>query len=149
MVCLGNICRSPMAEAVLRHKLRLAGLESKVIVDSAGTGNWHAGEPPHVGTRRVLEINGVSWEGITARQIRLPDLVAFDYILTMDDDNLQSVQRLGKATGTVACLLSFVPDLVVTEVPDPYYDGRFSEVYDLLDAACDGFIQHLTNKGDR
>jgi protein-tyrosine phosphatase len=143
MVCLGNICRSPMAEAVLRHKLRLAGLESKVTVDSAGTGNWHAGEPPHVGTLRILEQKGVSWEGITARQIRLTDLVTFDYILTMDDDNLRAVKQMGKATGTVAPLLSFATELGVTEVPDPYYDGRFSEVYDLLDAACDGFIVQL------
>jgi protein-tyrosine phosphatase len=134
-----------MAEAVLRHKLQLRGLENHVTVDSAGTGNWHAGDPPHVGTRRILEKKGVSWERIVARQIRLTDLLHFDYILTMDDDNLRTVKQMGKTTGVIAPILSFIPDLGVTEVPDPYYDGRFSEVYDLLDAACDGFIRHLAD----
>ena len=136
-----------MAEAVLRHKLEQAGLSDRVEVDSAGTGNWHTGDPPHHGTRTILEQEQISWEGIVARQIRLSDLTTFDYILTMDEENLRSVLRIGKATGIVAPLLSFAPHLGILEgileVPDPYYNNKFTEVYKLVDAACDGFIAHL------
>jgi protein-tyrosine phosphatase len=132
-----------MAEAVLRHKLREMGLERDVTVDSAGTGGWHAGDPPHVGTRTLLDAKGISWDGIVARQIRLLDLTQFDYILTMDEDNLRAVRHLGKPIGTLAPLLSFHPNAPTLEVPDPYYSNRFEEVYTLVNSATDGFIAHL------
>ena len=139
-VCLGNICRSPMAEAVLRHKVREAGLEARISVDSAGTGHWHAGEPPHHGTRRLLDRYAVSYEGMRARQITPDDLHTFDYVLTMDDQNLEDVRAMAQGRAKVAPLLSFAPDLGVAEVPDPYYTGGFVGVYSMIDAACDALL---------
>lgn len=140
-VCLGNICRSPMAEAVLRHKIKEAGLTDKIEVDSAGTGGWHAGQPPHQGTRRVLRDKAISVEGMYARQIALADLDDFDYILTMDQANFKDVRALGTARGVVKPLLEYASSAGVSEVPDPYYTGGFNGVYELIDAACDGFLQ--------
>ncbi|MBC8104687.1 MAG: low molecular weight phosphotyrosine protein phosphatase [Cytophagales bacterium] len=146
-VCLGNICRSPMAEAVLRHKVAEAGLSDRIRVDSAGTGDWHLGSPPHKGTRRILEEYGISSEGIAARQIIPSDLETFDYVLTMDDANLVAVRDLAATPrATVRPLLEFSPELGVAEVPDPYYKGGFSEVYDLIDAACDKLLATIRSE---
>lgn len=142
-VCLGNICRSPMAEAILRHKVAEAGLAARVTVDSAGTGDWHAGEPPHRGTRGILTAKGISHAGMTARQITANDLETFDYILTMDDANLGNVRRMGVARGVVRPLLEYAPDLGHAEVPDPYYDNRFADVYRMVDIACDGLLAEI------
>ncbi len=142
-ICLGNICRSPMAEAVFRHKVREAGLAEQIEVDSAGTGHWHAGEPPHHGTRRLLDQYRISYEGMCARQIRARDLEDFDYVLTMDEANLSAVRAMKQGRAHVAPLLSFAPDLGETEVPDPYYTGGFEGVYALIDAACDALLAHI------
>jgi len=93
-VCLGNICRSPMAEAVFRHYVKEAGLADKIAVDSAGTGDWHTGSPPHRGTRNVLTANRISYEGITARQITPSDMKDSHYIIVMDEQNKRDVERL-------------------------------------------------------
>lgn len=140
-VCLGNICRSPMAEAVFRHKVRAAGLEGKIEADSAGTGDWHVGEPPHPGTRRALADNDVEYQH-RARLVTAQDLQAFDYILTMDDANLRAVQGLskGQSRGKIAPFLDYAPLSGVREVPDPYYTSNFEEVYALVDQAADGLL---------
>lgn len=143
-VCLGNICRSPMAEAVFRRKVAGAGLANRITVESAGTGGWHTGEPPHEGTRAVLDKHRVSHAGQTARQITRADLQDFDYILTMDDRNLSDVRAMGAARGNrVAPLLLYAPENGVTQVPDPYYDGGFDGVYSLIVAGCDGLLQAI------
>jgi protein-tyrosine phosphatase len=139
-VCLGNICRSPMAEAVFRHKVVAAGLADRIEIDSAGTGYWHIGEPPHRETRRTLDSKGISYAGMTARQIEAADLDLFDYILTMDDANYADVRTLGPSHAVVRPLLAYAPDLGLTEVPDPYYTGGFDGVYDLVARACDGLL---------
>jgi len=140
-VCLGNICRSPMAEAVLRHKVEQAGLTSRIEIDSAGTGDWHVGASPHHGTLQMLVENGISSEGIRARQITPRDLTVFDYIITMDADNLRNVRRLGTPAGAVIrSLLEYAPELGLADVPDPYYTGAFAEVYSLIDSACDALL---------
>lgn len=141
-VCLGNICRSPMAEAVFRHKVEQSGLTDSIVVDSAGTGNWHVGSSPHPGTRRILARQGISTEGMAARQIEPADLDAFDYILTMDANNLANVQRMaGSAPRAVLKpLLEYAPHLGIADVPDPYYSGGYEEVYRLIDAASDGLL---------
>jgi protein-tyrosine phosphatase len=139
-VCLGNICPSPMAEAVLRHKVAAAGLADRVEVDSAGTGYWHVGEAPHRGTRRALDEKGISHAGMAARQIETADLDLFDYILTMDDTNYADVLALGPSRAVVRPLLSYTPELGLTEVPDPYYTGGFEGVYHLVDGACDELL---------
>lgn len=135
-----------MAEAIFRHKVAEAGLSNRILVDSAGTGDWHAGEPPHRGTRGILTAKGISHAGIVARQITREDLLAYDYILTMDESNLSNVRRLGAARGVVRPLLDYAPHLGQSEVPDPYYDNRFADVYRLVDIACDGLLEEIRTR---
>jgi protein-tyrosine phosphatase len=141
-VCLGNICRSPMAEAVFAHKVGEAGLADKIYVDSAGTGDWHIGEPAHPGTRKLLAQKNIPYAG-RARQFTKADINKFDYILTMDDDNLRTVRRNGVGTGMVRPFLEFAPELGITEVPDPWYTGNFEETYQLVEAASDGLLEQV------
>jgi protein-tyrosine phosphatase len=144
-VCLGNICRSPMAEAVLRHKVAEAGLSDRIEVDSAGTGDWHVGNPPHPGTRSILSEMGISTTGMYGRQITGDDLSEFDYVLTMDESNLRNVLAMatsGNRAG-VRPFMSYAADTGVAEVPDPYHTGGFPEVYRLVNAACDGFLESV------
>ncbi|MBC8141969.1 MAG: low molecular weight phosphotyrosine protein phosphatase [Armatimonadetes bacterium] len=139
-VCLGNICRSPMAESVLRRKIADAELADRIIVESAGTGGWHTGEPPHEGTCAVLDKHGIAYAGQTARQINRADLQDADYIVTMDNRNLSDVRGMCAARGIVAPLLVYAPKIGETQVPDPYYDGGFDGVYALIVAGCDGLL---------
>ena len=141
-VCLGNICRSPMAEAVFRHKVTLAGLQDKIEADSAGTGDWHVGERPHPGTRRILADNGVEYDHC-ARQLTARDLDTFDYVITMDEANRRGVERLGKGRARVVGLLSHAPRTGVAEVPDPYYTGDFDEVYGLVSEAAEALFASI------
>ena len=142
-VCLGNICRSPMAHAVFRHKVKQAGLENEIEVDGAGTGSWHIGAMPHKGTRAVLDAQNISYQGMKARQISPSDLHSFDYVLTMDAQNLADVQALevsASANATIRPLMDYAPHLNVLDVPDPYLTGGFDYVFGLVDAACDGLL---------
>ena len=138
-VCLGNISRSPMAEAVFQQKVLRAGLERRIEADSAGTGGWHEGEPAHSGTRRVLAANNIPYKG-RARQIRTEDLRTFDYVVTMDEQNFRDVSAMPTGTARVVRFLDFAPSSDVREVPDPYYTGEFDKVYALADAAADGLL---------
>ncbi len=143
-VCLGNICRSPMAEAVFRHKVTAAGLADKIEADSAGTGDWHVGEPPHSGTRRILKANAVEYQH-RARVLMPEDLDNFDYILTMDEANLQAVQALAsesqwKVHAQIRPFLEYAPMSGVEEVPDPFYSGGFEGVYALVTEAANGLL---------
>lgn len=141
-VCLGNICRSPMAEAVFAAKVAAAGLTDRVLVDSAGTGDWHVGQQAHSGTRRMLAEKGIAYSG-RARHFTRADLSRFDYILTMDDDNLSTVLAYGNGTAIVRPFMEFAPQLGLTEVPDPYFSGNFTQTYKLVDAAADGLLDHI------
>ena len=138
-VCLGNICRSPMAEAVFAHKVRAAGLEKEITADSAGTGDWHIGQPPHRGTRALLKERKIDYSH-AARQIAAVDLEDFNYVLTMDDQNLANVRALGTGRAVVRPFLEYAPHSPLREVPDPYLTGGFPEVYELVDAAADGLL---------
>ena len=109
-VCLGNICRSPMAEAIFRDFVVKEGLEEKIVIDSAGTGDWHIGHPPHKGTQKILKENEVSFEGIKARQVEKEDLTKFDYIIAMDNKNIADLKSFGKTGGYIGRLSDFVPD---------------------------------------
>ncbi|MDN4593918.1 low molecular weight protein-tyrosine-phosphatase [Polycladomyces subterraneus] len=143
-VCLGNICRSPMAEAVFRHMVKEEGLEDRIRVDSAGTGDWHTGEPPHHGTRRILKQYGIAHEGIRARKVKKQDLEDFDYIIAMDDSNLSHLRRLADRNHQhLYRLTDFIPETTYTEVPDPYYTGNFEEVYELVSAGCRGLLERI------
>lgn len=144
-VCLGNICRSPMAEAVFRHMVNEKGLSDKIFVDSAGTALWHSGKPPHRGTRQVLEEKDISYEGMTARQIVQRDFAKFDYIVTMDDQNMTNIQAEFDIPNTVVVkkLMEFFDNPKEENVPDPYYTGNFDYTYELIHEACEQLLLHV------
>lgn len=148
-VCLGNICRSPTAEAVFRLRAREAGLE--VEVESAGTGAWHIGAPPDERASAAGLAQGYDLSALRARQVVADDYDQFDLLLAMDHDNLETLrsQAPGKAHDRVRLFLSFDPGLGRESVPDPYYggEGGFEEVLDLIEAASDGLIAHLKSIG--
>ncbi|HEX7057848.1 MAG TPA: low molecular weight protein-tyrosine-phosphatase [Bacilli bacterium] len=150
-VCLGNICRSPMAEAILRHKLAAAGLADRVAVDSAGTGGWHVGEPPHKGTQNVLRKNGIDFSGIVARKLDARDFSRFDYIIAMDSRNLRDIRSFNAnpTSARIALMLDFLPECDDKDVPDPWYSGNFDLVYDLLDRATDNLLAEIREVAER
>jgi protein-tyrosine phosphatase len=153
-VCMGNICRSPTAEGVMRSLLREAGLEDRIEVDSAGTGGWHAGERPDERATEAARRRGVTLEG-AARQVRAEDFDEFDLLIAMDRDNLRGLLAIApdeEAAEKVRLLREFdpasagAPDL---DVPDPYYGGDrgFETVLDLVQAACRGLLGELQAAG--
>ena len=128
LLCLGNICRSPMAEAVLRHQLDAAGLSQRVTVDSVGLSGHHVGQPAHRGTLAVLKRHGVPYDG-TARQFTPDDAAQHDLVLVMDHDNLKAVQNMLSIdeAGHVDYFLRYAHDegsVDALEVPDPYYNNQ-------------------------
>lgn len=143
MVCLGNICRSPMAEGILKSKIEEQGLDWKV--DSAGTGSWHIGELPD--PRSILEArrNGIDITDQRARQIEGSDFDQFDLILAMDRSNYQDISRLANGKENQEKVM-MIMDLVSTDtpqnVPDPYWnDDGFNKVFKMLEEACDKLIE--------
>jgi protein-tyrosine phosphatase len=149
-VCLGNICRSPAAEGVFLHLVAREGLEDRFVVDSAGTGGWHVGNPADRRMRAAAERRGIHLPS-RARQIELADFTSFDRILTMDDDNFRNVRSLARELGERPGLVRIEPMTShcrvhqVSEVPDPYYGGEqgFEDVLDLLEDACGGLLETL------
>ncbi len=144
-VCLGNICRSPMAEAVFADMVEKAGLSDQIIVDSVGTGSWHVGEPAHEGTQRVLRAHGIDFQHV-ARQINANDLHEADYLIAMDRSNLAAIRRLGPTNAEIGLLLDYAEGVDETDVPDPYYTGGFDYVYELVVAGCRGLLDHIREK---
>lgn len=147
-VCLGNICRSPTAEGVMRTLLERDGLQDAVLLDSAGTGAWHVGESPDRRAAEAAAKRGFALSG-SARQVRASDFQDFDLLLAMDSSNASDLMRIapGEAAAKVKLLREFDPasagpDL---DVPDPYYGGEtgFDRVLDLVEAACLGLIERL------
>lgn len=147
MVCLGNICRSPTAEGVLRAELAKRGLADRVEVDSAGTAAWHVGKNPDSRSIAHAKKRAVDISSCKARQVLSDDFHVFDYVLAMDNANLQALAQLQPAhsKATLASLLSFGSLPGYTEVPDPYYgDGAgFETVLNLIEVAVSGLIDHL------
>lgn len=140
-VCLGNICRSPLAEGVCRHLIRQRNLEDRVTVDSCGTGGWHVGQPPDARMRSTAERHGVSMQGQQARQFRTADFERFDYILVMDRANLRAVRSqdpTGRYADKVRLFRTYDPEPGNHEVPDPYYGGTegFEKVYTMVERTC-------------
>lgn len=139
-VCLGNICRSPMAEAVFQKMVNDAGLSGEIVVDSAGTGSWHVGETAHPGTRQILAKQGIPYNG-RARQIRLEDLRDENtYIIAMDESNLSELKRRYGNHPRMYRLLDFASQSNERDVPDPYYTGNFETVYELVRDGCRGLL---------
>ncbi|MCH7991888.1 MAG: low molecular weight phosphotyrosine protein phosphatase [Gemmatimonadetes bacterium] len=146
-VCLGNICRSPLAEGVFQHLVAEAGLSGHFEIDSAGTGAWHVGEKADARAEMVANQHGVELES-RARQVTEDDLHRFDYVIVMDRENLRSVERMADATGSnaqIALLRDFDPEDSGDEVPDPYYGGSsgFETVYEIVHRSCQVLMKRL------
>jgi protein-tyrosine phosphatase len=149
-VCLGNICRSPTAEGVMRALVREAGLEESIELDSAGTGGWHVGSPPDERATETAHARGVVLEG-AARKVAPQDFQDFDLILAMDSSNLHDLQEMAECEqerAKVRLLREFDPasaGLEDLDVPDPYYGGPggFEQVLDLVRAACVGLLDEI------
>ena len=153
-VCMGNICRSPTAEGVFRHKAREAGLLERLLIDSAGTHNYHPGEPPDARSQAYARRRGYDLSALRARHLRSEDFERFDLIVVMDDLNYSTaVARAGaEQRMKVRRMLEFSPDAVargLREVPDPYYGDAqdFEHVLDLVEAASDGLLAHIQAAG--
>ena len=150
VVCLGNICRSPMAEVILRDELAAAGLAETVEVDSAGTGDWHLGEAMDPRARAELSRRGYDGSGHEARQIQPSWLADYDLILAMDQQNLANLQRMAagdrEVAGRIRLMRSFDPAAAEqSEVPDPYDGGpeEYAQVFDLVEPAARGLARQL------
>ena len=141
--CLGNICRSPLAEGIVRAKAQGAGLELEI--DSAGTGGWHIGQPPDARAIVAARLKGYNIEGQISRRIGANDFEAFDLIIAMDETNRQDIEALRPSGSVVPVVLmsSFAPDAVSAEVPDPYYTGKFEPVISQLEKSADALVSQL------
>jgi protein-tyrosine phosphatase len=149
-VCLGNICRSPTAEAVVRALAAREAPELDLEVDSAGTAGYHVGEPPDPRTREAAARRGYQLAALRARIVEPVDFERFDLILAMDRDNLKVLQRRAPlaAHERLRLFLEFAPDGAGVDVPDPYYGGSngFEEVLDLVEGAARGLLAHLRQR---
>ncbi|MED3662220.1 low molecular weight protein-tyrosine-phosphatase [Ureibacillus terrenus] len=142
-VCLGNICRSPMAEAIFKNMLKKRGLEGKIVVDSAGTSSWHVGERPHHGALNKLREYNIPTDGIIARQLKKEDFEKFDYIVGMDQSNIRDIRRiLGQPDHPKIFRFLDLTDHK-KDVPDPYYTGDFQETYELVVEGCEALLNKI------
>lgn len=149
-VCLGNICRSPLAEGVFRHLVHERGLGDRVRIDSAGTGAWHVGEGPDRRSVAVAREHGIELEGQQARQVTKVDFQTFDLVIAMDRENLQNLRGLpGDDQADLHLLREFDPEAVEDlEVPDPYYGGPngFDHVYELVRRSCEVLLDEVEDR---
>jgi protein-tyrosine phosphatase len=153
VVCLGNICRSPTGEVLLREEIEKVGLTGKVVVDSAGIGDWHLGEPMHPGARAELARRGLEDSGHQARQIEASWLADYDLLLAMDSRNLASLRRMAgddaEMAGRIQLMRSFDPEAELgAEVPDPYEGSQeeFVKVFNLVAPAARGVARQLSEQ---
>lgn len=146
MVCLGNICRSPMAEGIMRSKATQFKIE--LDVDSAGTGGWHEGERPDARARACMQNHGLNIEYLKARQFKVADFDRFDILFAMDESNYQNLMtkaRHAEDKAKIKLMLDYLGNSKLKAVPDPYYGGaqEFEDVYKMLDLACENFCQSI------
>ena len=144
-VCLGNICRSPMAETVFAQQVMTASLQDQIMVASSGTGSWHLGERPHPGTQAVLQRNQIPLRSDkVAQQLQREDLTSYDYIVAMDGENLHAIRQIASTPlPRLYRLLEFSAQRDTRDVPDPYYTGGFDHVYELVRDGSAGLLAHI------
>lgn len=146
-VCLGNICRSPTAEGVMRHQVAAAGLDGAIEIDSAGTGDWHVGEAPDARAQQAARARGYDLSALRARQIGDADFERFDLVLAMDGANLAALRKRcpPQYRGKVRLLMEFAGDGLAGDIADPYFGGArgFEQVLDQCEAACRGLLDSL------
>ncbi len=135
-----------MAEAIFRDMVRKENLSGKIEVDSGGLGDWHIGNPPHRGTREVLNRQNISYEGMVARKVTEKDWNDFDYIIAMDDQNIEGLKRIRNQSNNeavIAKLMDYVEDPKEDEVPDPYFTGNFDYTYQLVSEGCFQLLKQI------
>lgn len=144
-VCLGNICRSPMAEAIMRHELSIRHLETNFLVDSAATSHWEVGSKPHRGTQKILSEHGIDCSTIRARQITQQDFLDSDVIIGMDKNNIKDLLAIApnETKDKIHLFMSVVPEKETLEVPDPYYTGDFEETHRLISEGVNEWLRLL------
>lgn len=145
-VCLGNICRSPLAEGIFRELVRQRGLEKEFCIASCGTGSWHEGEPAHRESRRVATQNGIDLSGHSARQLCAADFTRFSWHVAMDCQNKRDIMHAAAGRPVLLhCLREFDAEAESLDVPDPFYGGRdgFEEVYRIIERSCHGLLDHI------
>ncbi|NPA72282.1 MAG: low molecular weight phosphotyrosine protein phosphatase [Gammaproteobacteria bacterium] len=146
-VCLGNICRSPTAHGVFRNLVIEAGLEDQIEIDSAGTAAYHIGKGPDTRSTAVAKERGIEMADLRARKVDFGDFYVYDYILAMDDENFANLEDLAlpEHKSKIQMFLEFTQDFSESEVPDPYYGGAkgFDHVFDLVDSASRGLLEHI------
>ena len=148
-VCLGNICRSPLAQGIFEKKIDDAGLAHHFYSDSAGTSGWHQGEKPHSGSIHIAGLRGISIERQRSRPVSISDNQEFDYFIAMDRSNRESLLReFAVPEENLFIVRSFEEDAASANVPDPYGQGEeaFAEVFDILDRSIEGLIRYLLDK---
>lgn len=149
-VCLGNICRSPTAHGLFRDLVEKKGQADYILIDSAGTGDWHVGRPPDSRATKYAESRGVDVSDLRARQVNQIDFDQFDYILAMDKQNLADLQTMRPSNFDkhLGLFLEFAEDYQEAEVPDPYYGGQesFSLVFDMVANASEGLYSDICEK---
>lgn len=144
-ICMGNICRSPMAEAIFTDMIGKAGLRDQFSIDSVGTSGFHTGEPAHPGTRRILAEHNIQYTG-SSRQINRSDIAKADYLVVMDHQNMAAIKHMVQRVDNAPqphLLLEFAADTTRTDVPDPYYENNFEEVYQLVRSGSEGLLAHI------
>jgi len=149
-VCMGNICRSPTAQGVFRHLVEQEGLAHQILTDSAGTIGYHAGDQPDRRARQTALKRGVDLSDLRARRVRTEDFESFDYVIAMDRANYNDLLEICPPNHEerLHLFLDFAPHLPEDEVPDPYYGGvaGFDRVFDLVEAASRGLLQHIRER---
>lgn len=145
-VCLGNICRSPTAEGIMRGLVAQAGAD--IEVDSAGTSGWHNGKLPDARSTAEAKRRGYDLSAQRSSQVTQADFDAFDLIIGMDHSNMANLRAIApcNAKAEMKMLLDYLPDQPLREVPDPYYEDGFDSVFDLIEAACRAVLADLTTK---
>ena len=151
-VCMGNICRSPTAHGVMQSLVDRKALDEQILVESAGTHAYHVGEKSDSRSRETAKARGIDMESIRAQKISISDYDEYDYILAMDEDNLELINYYAPEnhSAQIALFLSFAKAAGKTDqliVPDPYYGGEtgFEKVFDLVELGCDALLEHLHN----
>lgn len=148
--CMGNICRSPTAEAVFRARVEEAGLAQQITIDSVGTHDYHIGNPPDLRTQRAAMGRGYDMSMLRGRQVEVADFSRFDYVLAMDNANMAILYRLcpKEQRDRLGLFLEYAQKHKQREVPDPYYGGEdgFERVLDMVEDAAEGLLFHIKNK---
>ena len=147
-VCMGNICRSPTAEGSFRSIVSKQGLSESFEIDSAGTHAYHIGNPPDKRSQQTARKYGVELSNQRARQIHESDFYYYDYIIAMDTDNIDILKSIcpTDSQSEIKLLLDYLADASFQSVPDPYFEGKFEEVFEMVYAACTSFLENLEKK---